>query len=411
MESNRHNEIKSKIKAFSKEAYRNEELLGELFQFQQEIVNLTFEESHAENMNLRIYDVHQHLEAKNQELGAVSDEDIQKLKVYCKEFSSMIGREVAGNSGEKRVFKTLENLNVENIVLQNVELASENSRAEIDAVVITPKAVFLIETKNSTHDMIIDARGNYFRAHGFMDFDYNIAEKVNVKEHLLQQAIKAVESSGDIKNVKIIKLVVFANSKMHCDNRYKYLKECYLSNLPHIINEYIGPDAFSLEDMDAIASAIKGAECKEAYPVNFDFDGFKDCFADIMVSLERAAEVEKEISEEQDPEELWATVPKKLNKKSKYILGAAGAVATVTLTGIAYAKFGKAVNIKIPDLIKENARLAEENAYLKDLVVNLRIRGAEKDMHFDAVISDGLRHGSSLATSYMADKKQYLNGN
>ena len=83
----------------------------------------------------------------------------------------------------------------------------------------------------------------------------------------------------------------------------------------------------------------------------------------------------------------------------------------MTLTGFAYAKFGKAVNIKIPNLIKENAQLVEENEYLKELVVNLRTLCAEKDMHFDAVISDGMRHGSSLAASYMADKKQYLNGN
>lgn len=34
----------------------------------------------------------------------------------------------------------------------------------------------------------------------------------------------------------------------------------------------------------------------------------------------------------------------------------------------------------------------------------------EKDMHFIALISDGLKHKSSLAAKYMADRKKYLNG-
>lgn len=31
----------------------------------------------------------------------------------------------------------------------------------------------------------------------------------------------------------------------------------------------------------------------------------------------------------------------------------------------------------------------------------------EKDAHFSSLMSDGLRHGSSLAGQYMNDKKQY----
>lgn len=336
MTMKRHNEIKNKITAFSKDAYRNEEILDELFQFQQEVVNLTFEETHAENMNLRMYDVHKYLEAKNQELGAAVDEEIDRFKEYCEGFSTMIGREVAGVNGEKRVFRALETLNTENIVLQNVELMSDSNRAEIDAVVITPKAIFLLEVKNSSHDMIIDARGNYYRAHGYMNFDYNIAEKVNVKEHLLSKAIKESDLPEEIKKLKLVRLVVFANSKMHCDNRFKYLKTCYLSNLPHVIDEHIGKDSYSSEDMKAIATVIEKAQQKEAYPVDFDFTGFKDCFANIMVSLEKTAEIDKEISEEQEYEEIWVNRENTINKKFRYMAGAVASVAAVALTGVAY---------------------------------------------------------------------------
>ena len=34
----------------------------------------------------------------------------------------------------------------------------------------------------------------------------------------------------------------------------------------------------------------------------------------------------------------------------------------------------------------------------------------EKDSYFMELISDGLRHGSSLAAKHMSDRKKYLNG-
>lgn len=336
MTMKRHNEIKNKITAFSKEAYRNEELLDELFRFQQEVINLTFEETYAENMNLRMDDVYKYLESKNQDLGAVADEEIDRLRKYCEDFSTMIGREVAGTNGEKKVFRALETLNTESLVLQNVELMSDSNRAEIDAVVITPKAIFLLEVKNSSHDMIIDARGNYYRARGYMNFDYNIAEKVNVKEHLLLKTIKESDLSEEIKKINLVRLVVFANSKMHCDNRFKYLRTCYLSNLPHVIDEHIGKDSYSSEDINAIAAVIEKAQQKEAYPVDFDFDGFKECFANIMVSLEKTAEIEKEISEEQVYEEIWINRENIFKKKFKYMAGAVASAAALALTGVAY---------------------------------------------------------------------------
>lgn len=35
---------------------------------------------------------------------------------------------------------------------------------------------------------------------------------------------------------------------------------------------------------------------------------------------------------------------------------------------------------------------------------------AEKDKYFNEMISDGLRHGSKLASKHMRDKKDYLKG-
>lgn len=49
------------------------------------------------------------------------------------------------------------------------------------------------------------------------------------------------------------------------------------------------------------------------------------------------------------------------------------------------------------------AYLEKENRRLKKLC-------KEKDSYFTEMISDGMRHGSSLAAKHMADRKKYLQG-
>lgn len=73
--------------------------------------------------------------------------------------------------------------------------------------------------------------------------------------------------------------------------------------------------------------------------------------------------------------------------------------------------------------LEKNARLTEENTRQSDdlvierevsdrlasRVVELENLCDEKDDYFRETISDGLRHGSSLAGKHMADRRQYLN--
>lgn len=48
--------------------------------------------------------------------------------------------------------------------------------------------------------------------------------------------------------------------------------------------------------------------------------------------------------------------------------------------------------------------LEKENERLRNLC-------DEKDSYFTEMISDGMRHGSSLAGKHMADRKEYLKAN
>lgn len=54
-------------------------------------------------------------------------------------------------------------------------------------------------------------------------------------------------------------------------------------------------------------------------------------------------------------------------------------------------------------LERENQRLKERNRQLKNLC-------EEKDGFFIELMSDALRHGSSVAAKHMADRKKYLHG-
>jgi len=59
---------------------------------------------------------------------------------------------------------------------------------------------------------------------------------------------------------------------------------------------------------------------------------------------------------------------------------------------------------------KEIDRLRKSNASKDREIKRLEKLCHEKDSYFDAMISDGLRHGSKLASKHMRDKKDYLNG-
>ena len=57
---NRIKEILSLMQSFKKETYHKDELLPEYFELQKEMINLTFNDNHAENGKLRIWDVENH---------------------------------------------------------------------------------------------------------------------------------------------------------------------------------------------------------------------------------------------------------------------------------------------------------------------------------------------------------------
>ncbi|MDO5331593.1 MAG: nuclease-related domain-containing protein, partial [Bacillota bacterium] len=293
MKTQRIEELMTAMKSFGKESYHKSELLNEMFALQQEIVELTFSGEHAATAELKIWDVERHLEQLNADCGDAATEELARFKEGCKMLCNLIKAEISGNRGEYKAFKTLDYLKSQNRILKNVELSDGDVRTELDAVVITPKCVTIVEVKNTSKNIFIDEEGNYYRTGEFLKWDSNIAEKMSVKEGLLK---KALEAAG-YGQVQIRSIVVFTNNRIEVQNKYRQIKTSFVSQLAYIIDGYRLDDTISIEEMDKLQQIIQEAECKEAYPFEFDVNQYKADFANLMATLE-IAKTQEEVEEE-----------------------------------------------------------------------------------------------------------------
>ena len=283
---NRTNEILNQMTAFSKESYTKAEYLPELLQLQQEIVNLTFNGEHAEEAKLRLWDVSDHLKMMNTECGGVADHELYKFVNACKKIGGEISAEISGCKGEQIVFKALEKLNCYNAILRNVELEFDGKRTEIDAIVFTHRAVFIIEIKNSKKNIFIDEEGGFYRTGQSMHYDCNIADKMYDRYTMLK---KALDTAG-LGYVKIFNIVTFTNPRIDVENKYRRLKVCGSNYLTTYIEKFQSDNWYSDENIGTMVTAIEDAQCKDPFEMPVNMDDFKMNFATLMATLECAKE-------------------------------------------------------------------------------------------------------------------------
>ena len=345
MNVDRVNELVATMESFGKEKYQKSDLLTEMFALQQEIVGLAFNGDHASTANLKIWDVEKHLEQLNQDYGNVADEELQKFKDGSKVFCNLIKAEISGNRGEAKAFRTLQFIRSKNTVLKNVELSDGDIRTELDAVVITPGAITIIEVKNTAKDIFIDENGDYFRTGEFLKWDCNIAEKMRLKEELLRKVL----ATDGIEDICIRSIVVFTDNRIEVQNKYSKLKTCFVSQLAYIIDGFKNEKPYSDEEMEKIEDTIRIAESKESYSFDFDVAQYKLDFATVMAILEEASAKEEEADYEEEEavrvdakNTVWDGLKKFFTSKYAGYAGSAAAAAAVTLIStVAVSTFRK----------------------------------------------------------------------
>lgn len=289
-------EILGNMASFEKESYEKREILTEMFALQQEMVGLTFNGDHATTADLKIWDVEKHLEQLNRDCGNVADKELKRFEEESKAFCNLIRAEVSGSRGEAKAFRTLQFIRSNNIILKNVELRDGDVRTELDAVVITPGTVTIVEVKNTSKNIFIDENGDYFRTGEFLKLDCNIAEKITLKEELLRKVL----AKEGITDIQIRSIVVFTDNRIEVQNKYPRLRTCFVSQLAYVIDGLKSDRHYSLKEMQEMESIIREAECKGTYPFDFDVAQYKRDFATVMVILEEASAKEEEAGYEEE---------------------------------------------------------------------------------------------------------------
>ena len=337
---NRVDEIMTGITAFSRYEYTRTEYLPEVLKLQKETVDMTFNAEHADNSDLRLWDVERHLRKMNEERGHIADDELDRFEKDCKTVCNNISAEISGRKGERVVFSELDNLSCENGVLHNVELEFDGRRTEIDALVFTNHAVFIIEIKNSKKNIFIDKDGGFYRNGRSMHYDCNIADKMNEREALLR---KALERAG-MEELKIFKIVTFTNSRIDVENKYRYIKVCAVNYLSSFIEKFTSRLWYTYEDICTMMEAVTEAKCHDEYLMTIDMNDFKRDFAELMAKLEASEYTESEsdtVKENTKTEKKADNEPVKKNqndhKRGKSVAAAVG----ITLVNVAIIGFSR----------------------------------------------------------------------
>lgn len=189
-------------------------------------------------------------------------------------FSHQLGGLINGARGELKAGKALRHLRTLGYVLENVCLEYDGETVEIDELVLAAK-VFAIETKYYTASVIIDEHGIIHGRGGNWHDRYNVIDRNRAREFVLEGILAPVV--GDVNLYEHIESVIcFANDNADFEDRLGKYEVCRCADLPLIIEDAAGEDAFTADQLDAMRAAIEGHLVKATYPVEFDLAKLSD---------------------------------------------------------------------------------------------------------------------------------------
>lgn len=319
------NQIVKSMDAFSNEEYLKKDLLNEYYKLERQVVETTFNKEHVEEGKLTLKNVYQHFQSVCNEHGNQLIEEFRKFSDLNYAVVNGIRKITSGDLGESKAYKSLETLKCKNKVVRNLELSKDDHKAEIDLIVITQKAVFVIEVKNTKRDIRIDENGNYVKVGKSEFIDCVIGEKMNEREFLVRNYL---EENG-IKNPNIVSLLVFTNSSVKVENNYPYITHCFLGSMPHIIQNYEGQTIYNLKEVEKMYDSLNKKEAVATFKPDCDIKAYKRAFANLLVSVEMLNN-EQLILEEKKKNSLFNKI-KSLFKNEKVAQGFA--IGSIVLSG------------------------------------------------------------------------------
>lgn len=272
-------EIMEQLTAFNLEEYEKTEYFPELLKLQSQMSAITF---NGTNTEARIWNIFDYLSDENNKNGNIADTELEKFRYDCKKFNNEIQKVVSGTKGENFTAGSLAKLKSKNVILRNVEIDVDGVHTEIDFLVFTKKAIFILEVKNSRSEILINEEGEYYTHGNIERFDCNIKEKMHQREEMIT---KILNDAGMLRT-NIVSLLVFTNNKAQIENHCKNLEIAFLGQLANKIDRYNGWNMFSEDTIDEMAEVIDSARLEKKYIANFNSDIMKNHFAEVVATLE-----------------------------------------------------------------------------------------------------------------------------
>ena len=202
----------------------------------------------------------------------------------AKKMTNEIKKKRIGNTGERYVTKFVDEAGTyfENpYLISNVCLKYNDIKVEIDNILITDKAIFIIETKNWSKKIYISSSGEIFEDNKIV-IGQNIINSMANKRLALWHILK----EKGLKNIHINEFVVNANQKNKIKSETN--KIMIFNNAPDIveyIRNYNSGICYSQRDIDSVKEVIENSIYFEEYPVEYNIEQFKNDAAEIFMAF------------------------------------------------------------------------------------------------------------------------------
>lgn len=273
------------MKSFQAEEYTKEERFGEMLKLQREAVEIVFpDKNETFKGEARLWDVLERLKRESQTAGFGADDEIAAFEHDCREMGRRIAAEFSGNRGEEKAYRRLRYKECPGIILRNLQLSEGDCRTEIDLVVITGGAVFVIEVKNTRLDIYIDEVGDQYRLGEVERFDTRLGTKMDFQKRLVKQ----LAAKAGFPELEILGIVCYTDSRIKVYNHCERIRTCTLGKLPYLIIDHEDSRKIDDEGIVSISNVLQEASKQERYPMDYDVEGFKYNFARAVCAVEMA---------------------------------------------------------------------------------------------------------------------------
>lgn len=294
MKEMRINQIKASMKGLGTEAngmYTNDEIIAKLTDIQAAMADGIRSVRSAEQFHPK--DVMPHFEALASEYGVKDTPEYDRLAHNMSYLGFTIASFKKGRTGEQKAMRALRVMTFDDGVeiLQNIGLRDETSETEIDAVVITPYGVFMIEVKNFSGDCIITERGILKRADG-SGAAYDLGGKMLDKEFLLRSCL------GDLAKVPYHGILLFADDNAKLQDRYGQIPVSYCNTVNEDIRSFNHGEMLTEDQITEIRNRLLANNTCRLFPCKVNCEQIIDDYAVLMTSIEEAANIGGPLTEE-----------------------------------------------------------------------------------------------------------------